>query len=34
MKQKDRFKLGDFGLAVHTNHGQAATNAIEEGDPR
>lgn len=34
MKKGDRFKLGDFGLAVHTNHGQAASNAIEEGDCR
>jgi wee1-like protein kinase len=34
MRKAGRYKLGDFGLAVHTNHGQAASNAIEEGDCR
>lgn len=32
MKKSDRFKLGDFGLALHTDHGQAASGMLEEGD--
>lgn len=34
LKKGDRYKLGDFGLALHLEDGQAAPEAIEEGDCR
>ena len=34
LKKDNHYKLGDFGLALHTNHGQAAIGSVEEGDCR
>jgi serine/threonine protein kinase len=28
------YKLGDFGLALHTVNGRAKTGCVEEGDSR
>ena len=33
-KKEDGYKLGDFGLALHLDHGHASAGSIEEGDCR